>query len=181
MRFSAGCLLGIIAGLLIAIAGYVGYTFIFSSANLPLFPATTSGDPDLTITIGESYLNDQLRAGLAAQGLNLSDLAVKLHAPNRADATMTLNLRVLGQPITVHPDATLHFGVSNGTITLTLDQVNVSGFSVPQNIVNQQLGDFQRVAQNELNAEAKRILANTGLHIIGVEATESTLIIKLAR
>jgi hypothetical protein len=181
MRFTAGCLTGIIVGIILAIGGYAAYTFLFSTDNLSLFPASPAGNPDLTITISEAYLNDQLQAGLAAQGLSLSDLAIKLHAPNRAAAGMTMNIRVLGQPFSIHPQASFHFGVTSGAIFIALDQVNVAGFNVPQNVVDQQLGGFQRYAESELNAEAKRALASTGLHVIGVQATENALIIQLAR
>jgi LmeA-like phospholipid-binding len=181
MKFSTGCLTGIVLGILFAVGAFFAYTFLFYSDNLDLFPATVSGDPDLTVTISQSYLNDELRAGLAARGLNTSELAVKLHAPNQADASMTLNLKLLGQSFSVRPQATFHFGVSQGAIQIVLDRVNVAGFSVPQSVVNQQLGDLQRYAQDQLNAEVERTLANTGLHVIGVETTENDLIVKLAR
>ncbi len=181
MRFSAGCIIGLILGVLLALAAVAGYAFLSSPDQLALFPASNSSDPDLTITIGESYLNDQLRAELAAQKMNLGDLGINLHAPNRADASMTLNLTILGQALRVRPDASFHFAVNNGLVTLTLDQVNVAGVSVPQQLVTQQLGDFQRYAQDVLNAEVKRSLANTGLRLVGIEATENTLIIKLSR
>jgi len=122
-----------------------------------------------------------LQQALAAQGMNLGDLAVNLHAPNRADASMTLNVRALNQQISVRPTASLHFGVAGGAITLVLDHISISGFNVPASLVSAQLGEVQRVAQNEINAQAKRMLANSGLRIIGVEATESALVIKLAR
>jgi hypothetical protein len=168
-------------GVALAGAMFLGISFLNSPDQLLLFPAAGPDNPDLTITISEAYLNDQLRANLAARGMNLGDLGVKLHAPNRAEVSMTLNLAILNQALLVRPKASFHFAVNGGLVTLVLEQVTISGFNVPQDIMNQQLGSFQRYAQDVLNTEVKRTLTNTGLHLVGVESTENALIIKLAR
>ncbi len=181
MRFSAGCLLGTLLGLVLAAAAFFAFTLFNSSSVLPLVPAASPGASDLQITIGEAYLNQQIQAGLAQRGMDLGDIAVNLHAPNRADVSLGLNVRVLNQSFAIRPTAAYHFGVSNGSVVLTLDGVDVGGLQVPQQLVNQQVGNLQRLAQEEINAELKRMLANTGLHVTSVEASEGELIVKLAR
>ncbi|MGB8643604.1 MAG: LmeA family phospholipid-binding protein [Anaerolineae bacterium] len=181
MRFTVGCLIGAVAGILLAALAVAGYLFFNTRENLPLFPVAPAGAGDVTITIGEAYINDQMRTTLAARGMNITNPSFDLHAPNRATASGDLAFVVLGAPVTVRPTVNMHFGLSNGQVTFDLDQVSVSGFSVPQNIVNQQVGNFKQAIQDQVNADLKRWLANTGLRIVGVEATETNLIVKLAR
>jgi hypothetical protein len=180
MKFSLGCLVGVLLGIALAILAYAGYTFFNPAYKMPLAPVSSLGDPDLTVTIKEQYLNEQLRKGLEARGMNAGDLTIDLHAPNRAVAAMSFGVKVLGQSFRVRPLASFHFGVANGTVTFELDNVDVAGFTVPQDIVNQQIGDLQRYADDQLNGELKRVLANTGLHVVGVESTESALIVRLS-
>jgi uncharacterized protein YpmS len=181
MKFSSGCLLGLLLGIALSIIVVVGYVVFNSTDLLPLTPASSVSNPDLTVTIKEQYLNDQLRKGLAARGMDSSDMTVALHAPNRADATMTMSLTALGQTFKVRPQASFHFVLSNGMVSFELDKVAVSGLGIPQEIVNQQMGTLKSYAENQLNAELRQVLANSGLHIVGIEVTEGALIVKLSR
>ena len=114
MKFSSGCLIGILLGIVLSVLAFFGYTLFISAGSPPLLPAASVGEADVAITINAQYLNDQIRKGVAARGMNVSDLTVALHAPNRADVTMTMDVTVLGRSINVRPDASFHFGVSNG-------------------------------------------------------------------
>jgi hypothetical protein len=181
MKSLSGCLVGVLLGVVLSVIGYVGYNFLNSSDLLPLLPASSVSNPDVTLTVSEQYLNDQLRKGLATSGLKLNNLTVDLHASNRADASMTMSVTVLGQSLNIRPDASLHFGVSNGLVTFDIDKVTVSGFSVPQEVVNQEIGSFKRYGQDQFNAELKRELANTGLQVVGIESTETALTLRLSR
>jgi uncharacterized protein YpmS len=181
MKFFSGCLVGLLLGVLLSVFAVVGYTLFNTSDLVPMPPSPSISDADLTITIRQQYLNDHLRAGLAARGMNASDLAVILHAQNRAEATMTTALSALGQSITVHPHALFHFGLTNGKITLEIDQVDVSGLAIPQDIVNQQMGTLRQYAEDQLNSEMKRMLANSGLRVVGIQTAEGSLTVQLSR
>jgi hypothetical protein len=181
MKFASGCLSGLLLGILLSALAFVGYTLFSSNGLVPLSPASSGTNPDLTITMSQQYLNDQLRTGLAARGMRPSDLTVALHSPNRAEATMTMPLTVLGQTLNVQSHASLHFGLANGSITLELDQVDVSGLGIPQAIVNQEMGTLMRYADDQLNTEMRRMLAGTGLHVVGIAATEGALTVQLSR
>lgn len=181
MKFTSGCLLGILFGVLVSVLLFVGYSFFNSPENLQLVPASGAADADLAVTIQQQYLNDQLRKYMAARGMNVSDLSLALHAPNRAEATMTMPIDVLGESITLKPHATLHFGVSKGVVSIEVDKVDISGFDVPQDVINQQTGTFKQSAEDQLNTELKKSLANSGLHVTGIELTEGALTIKLSR
>jgi uncharacterized protein YpmS len=180
MKSFSGCLVGVLLGIVLSVLVYAGYTILSSSDTLPLLPASSVSNPDLTITISEQYLNDQLRKGLAGRGMKVTDMTVNLHASNRADASMTMSITVLGESINIRPNASIHFGVSNGLVTFDIDKVDVSGFSVPQQVVNQEIGSFKQYGQDEFNAEMKRELANTGLHVVGIESTEGALTLQLS-
>lgn len=181
MKFSSGCLVGVLLGIILSVAGLAAWTFLNSRENLALFPASSAGDPDVTVTLKEQYIDDQLQAGMAVSGVKLSDIMLNLHSANRAEATMAMPLTVLGKSIIVRPHASFHFGLSNGSIAFDIDKVDVSGIAVPQDILNQQIGVFKQYGQDQLNAELSRMLAYTGLHIIGIESTEGALILKLSR
>ncbi len=180
MRFSSGCLVGILLGIALAVLAYAGYAFLNSTEQLPLTPASSVNEPDVTVTIKEQYVNDQVRKAFVAHGMEPGDLTIELHAPNRAEATMSLDLTILGQSLNVRPHTSFHFGVTNGLVTLDVDSVDVSGFRVPQDIVNQQTANFKRFGEDQLNGELKRVLANTGLHVVGIESTEGALVVQLS-
>lgn len=181
MKFGSGCLFGIVFGFLAAVVIFLGSSLLNNPENLQLFPAAGVGDADMTVTIQQPYLNDQLRKGAATRGMNVSDLSVALHSPNRAEATMSTSVDLLGQSYTLRPHVTFHFGVADGLVSITVDKVDVSGFSVPQDIVNQEMGSFKQYAEDQINSELKRGLGNSGLHVVGIESTEGALTIKLSR
>jgi hypothetical protein len=66
-------------------------------------------------------------------------------------------------------------------MTLIVDNVDVGGFTIPRSAIDPQVTQFTRNAETQLNRELTRILANTGLHLSSVEATEDTLIFKLSQ
>ncbi len=179
MRVFSGCLL-LILGFVLGVGAFLAYSFFTSPSTLPLLPASAVSGADVTITASEQFVNDQLRAGLGG-GLLGTDLGINLHAPNRADVSATFPVTLLGQSLNVRPKAAMHFGVSNGAITIDLDRVDVAGFNVPQQIIAQQVSNLKRAAEEEINAEIKRALANTGLRVVAVEAEENSLLIKLSR
>lgn len=181
MRFSTGCLLGLLLGVLLSVLAIVGYTLVNPSDNLPLSPVSSGAQTDLTITVGQQYLNERVRQDMATRGMGVTDLNIELHAPNRAEAVMSMSISVLGEPLLVHPRAYLHFGLTKGLVSFEIDRVDISGFSVPQDVVDKEMGTFKQSAQAQLNSELKQMLLSTGLHVVSVEATEGAAIIKLSR
>ena len=65
-------------------------------------------------------------------------------------------------------------------VTFDLDKVDISGFDLPQAVVNQQIGSLKQYGEDQLNADLKRELANSGLHVVGIESTDSALTVKLS-
>ncbi len=181
MRFIAGCLTGIVFGLVLAGAMVFASSFFSAGTELPLLPAAVPGSPDVTLTMGQNYLNDQARAWMASKGMNFGDVSIVLHAPNKADINSTFELNILGQSLTIRPKASFHFAVNAGHLVLVLDGVNVAGFQVPQNLVDQQFSSLQQYAQDQINGELDSAAAATGLRLSGVEATDNSLILKLSR
>ncbi len=178
MRFLSGCLMG----LLLAALLFVGYFIFFAQGSLPLEPATaTATQSDMTVIMSERLVNTQMRAQARAQGQPIQNMTLKLHAPNRADVTGTMTIALFGEGITVQPQASLHFGVTNGRVAVTIDSVNVSGFNVPSDIVDSQARGLKADAETQLNTQLQRALANTGLHLVSIEATESELIMRLSQ
>lgn len=181
MRFTAGCLVGVILGIIVAAMSAGAYLFFSTREDLPLFPVSSSGDAEVTITVREAFLNHQMQSSLRAQGLNVSDPSFNLHAPNRATASGNFTFVILQVPVTVRPTVNMHFVVTNGQVAFEIDQVDVSGFAIPQDLVNRQVGNFKQVVQNQLNADIKNWLAGTGLHVVDVQATEAELLVRLGR
>jgi hypothetical protein len=180
VRAGWGCL-GFIIGIVCAGLAYFAFTFLNAGGQPPLVPASAVNDPDLTITVSQGYINDQLRAGMAARGLNGMDLSLQLHAPNRADASLTFPLTVLGETVDVSPQAALHFGVARGGVTVAVDGIDVGGVAVPQDLVQQRVALLEQYAQDQINATLKRQLTGTGLRLVGVQCTDSDLIVQLSR
>ena len=85
---------------------------------------------------------------------------------------MSLSVTLLGQPLAVRPRGEFRFSVTNGQVTVDLEGLNVNGLNVPQEMVNRQVANMKSIAEARVNADVKRALINTGLHVVGVEATE---------
>ncbi len=182
MRFSAGCLVGVIFGLLIAAAGVGGYLFFNTRQDLPLFPAGQQTDSaDVTVVVGEEYLNQQMQGLLATRGMSAAASSFRLHAPNQAVASADFAFLILGQNFTIRPDVYMHFNLAGQAIAVDIDRIDISGFSVPQEFLDRQMSNFRQLAQDQLNSDLKTWLAGSGLHIVSIQATEGELVLKFAR
>ncbi len=182
MRFSTGCVLGVILGLLIAAAGVGGYLFFNMRENLPLFPATQqTNSADVTVAVGQEYLNQQMQALLATRGMSAEASSFRLHAPNQAVASADFAFLILGQTFTIRPDVYMHFNIADEAIAVDIDRVDISGFSVPQELLDLQMSNFRQIAQDQLNSDIKNWIAGSGLRLVSIEATEGQLVLKFSR
>ncbi len=181
MRTLVGFILGLVVGILMAACGVGGYLFMSTSSSVAAIPTTPTGQADVAIAVSESYINQQMQASLKKQGLAISNPTLDLHAPNLATASGDFTFQVLGIPITVRPTINMHFVVNNGKVTFEIDQVDVSGFTIPQDLVNAQAANFKQVAEAELNAQVQDALKGSGLNVLSVEATETALVVKLGQ
>lgn len=181
MKSSTGCLIGIVLGLALAAVAFAGLT-LFDAPSPALLPgAVTPGPTDLTITVSQAYLNQMIRAGMAARGLDWGEISIGLHSPNRAEATTSLSLNVLDTEFSLRPKVTFHFEVNKGTVNIVVDQVDVAGLTLPRDLVDERIGQIRQYAQAEINAELNRVLANSGLRVSAIEVAEGQLIVRLAR
>ncbi len=181
MRFSVGCLVGAVIGLFVAAVGFLGFFFIGTGGEIPLSPVTTqTGAADITVLVQESYIVSQMQQYLTELNVPMSQPSFKVHAPNRAVASGTVSVTILGAAISVHPNVTLHFSVDSGQLHFFIDQIEVSGFTVPKQLVDQEIQNYNKVAEEKVNADIKKYLGTTGLRLVGIEATEGVLIVKLS-
>ncbi len=181
MKYVAGCLMGAILTLGIVVLGFLAYTFMLPAELVPLAAPSSPANADVIVMVSDAYMTQQARARAPSMGLtNMQNLAIKVHAPNRAETTMDFSVSVLGMPLTIHPHAWMHFELNRGKISVQVDSVDVSGITVPQDIVNQQMGNFKSLGDQIFNQELTRGLAGTDLHIVGIEATEGALVLKFS-
>lgn len=166
----------------IALVTVVGAGFVTLTQNVSAAPITgvtqspqlaQTQPSDLTITLSERLLNQQVNRGLAT-GADVRDVTIDLHSGNRADFSASLDVVVFTR-ITVRPRASVLLTLQNGRVALTVQQVDIAGIGIPSNLIESQISNLRTNGENLLNQQLALISANSGLILRSVSTTETDL------
>ncbi|MBI4674738.1 MAG: hypothetical protein HY741_24090 [Chloroflexi bacterium] len=138
--------------------------------------AQATGNDDMIVTISERYLNRKMTQG-SPQDSQVSNVRLDLHAGNIANVYATVQINAL---LTVQPNATVQFSVSNGRMQIKVQQVQVGGFGVPSNLVERQIAELQSNAETQLNQQLAEVEKGAGLKPSAVSTTENSLTLYFA-
>lgn len=174
----AGAVLGFIVGLgLMLGASQFLKPAVVEDISTPV-PAPVSAD--VSITVSAALLNTQLQQVVRQSGL-AKQASVSLAAPNVVRAAMVVDTNVLGQRLSVNATVTLRVSVQSGRIVLAVEKIDVGGVTIPQSMLASLVEQLRKQAEDEINRAAQRSLQGTGLRIVGVRMTASTLTVDLTR
>ena len=170
-------LVGLIAGALVGVAGFV---FITATRPPDVPPGSvSSGKPLAEIRVEQALLNEQLSANAAAFQ-PFSDVRAEVQAPSEVVVTGKYPIETF-TTITVYPRITLQVGVQAGQITIHVAQIDVGNVNVPRETVQTLIDGIEMQAANELNQLIARSIAGTQMTVRAVRVSDSYLIVELGR
>ncbi len=185
MKVIAGLVLGMLAVCGIG-AGAVALGLIPSPITAPqrnvqglppLKPLAQSNVADISVTLSERYLNQQLARGVA-QDAQVSNTQMDLHANNLANISATVQVNSL---LRVTPNISLQLGTANGRIVINVLQVNVGGFGVPSSLIEPQIQQLKQNTENDLNGQLIVLQNSTGLKLQTLSTTENSLTLEFGQ
>lgn len=176
---------GFILGLLsvMALAGVVGAGLVATTRAASSAPITYGAaapvpaqvqNPDMTITLSERFMNQQLQAGMPSNG-DVRDVSLDLHTGNRADVNSSITVSFFGSNIDLRPRAALFLSVQNGRVTITVGQIDVGGFGIPSSLVESQAAQLRQTAEQQLNQQLTQFTATTGLKLQSAATSEDSV------
>ena len=166
-------LLGLACGLLLVLVA--GLAFGALNKQGPALAVTpSSGNAPVKVTLDESVINSQLKKMLAPDS-GISDATVKLEEPNQA--VVEVQTRLLGIPIS--PEVTVQFAVDgDDAIRINVMNIDLGGLKIPYGPLLEQISGLEKTAEEQLNQEMTRALADTGLKVQRVSVSDSTLVLE---
>lgn len=129
--------LGIVFTLLIGGIAVFFLYFYNPNPNAPLpRPAAQSGAPDLTATLSQTYLNNEISRGLSAKPFEAGSVLIRdIVVVIKADSQMDITMRASTGPATFDLLVTESLSVQNGKIKLGIvGQPKVTGGALPPSI-----------------------------------------------
>jgi hypothetical protein len=177
--------LSLLAFLTIAACG-IGLTAAPTSTPPPQVAAPTfvSGtaapkptiNPQMTeVTIQETLLNAQIGAGVP-EGGQISNPRVDLHPDNLADLTANVNTGL----IVLQPQVTIKLSAQDGRIVIDVLNIDVGGLGVPTALIEPQIVEIKRNAEDQLNRQFAELERTTGNKLQSITSTENELILRFA-
>ncbi len=139
-------------------------------------PVFTPTSYDVRVLIGEKYINSQIRAAFKDDPL-LQNPTLDILPPNRARGTATVNIGILGATLSLRPDIALSFNLVNGRVVVTVESVELSGFTVPTNAIDPQVQQIKKIAEDLINADLQDAMRGTKLKLTAITATEDSLVL----
>ncbi len=167
-----GCA-GIALGILIGIVLAFGANALLASRAVEniTIPTPLPGEPDVSVTTRAAFLNSQIQPIARSSGL-ARQITLSFSAPNLCRAVVVSDL---GTAVTLNATITLRVAVQNGRIGLTVQDTQVSGSSVAQIVVSQQVERIRAQAEDQINRLLQRSLQGTGMRLMGISFTPSNV------
>lgn len=169
-----GCL-GIGLGVIVGIGLAFGANALFAgrAPNIAA-PTLLPGQPDLTVTTSAAYLNTLVQPLARATGL-ARQATLSFSTPNLCRAVVVSDL---GTALTLNATITMRVAVQNGRITLTVQDTQVSGTSIAQVVVAQQVEKIRAQAEEQINRQLQRAVQGTGMRLVGIAFTPSEVMLQ---
>ena len=140
-------------------------------APLQPAPAQATDNADMTVTLSERYMNNNIARGLAQGGsVESAQLDIQSNAVVVIDAVMQVNSQ-----LRLSPRVTTQLTAENGRIVVNVQNVNVGGFGVPSSLIEPQINQMKQNAETNLNTQLEKFTASSGLKLQALSTTENSL------
>jgi len=176
---SVGCL-GLVIGLIVGAA--LVYLALYPapkptpSAAVPI----ASTRPELAINVNASYAASQIQQVIRQGGL-AKNATTTFGPPNLIRVATTVDVSVLGVPLSVNATIAMRVTVQKARIVLTTDSVDAGGFAISPSLVNSTVEPGRVQAEEEINRVVQRALQGYNLRISNIRMTAEDLNIELSQ
>ncbi|MFN8473466.1 MAG: hypothetical protein U0822_14850 [Anaerolineae bacterium] len=180
--FVIGLVVGMIAGVVLALAGVSLYSFgqqvgvvPASASSNPLFGGGKQPQGDLVMSLSDAYLTRQVQSSLPADAPIDRNATMSVEAGNKL--VLDGNVKLALGPIQAGVPAKVRVGIQNNTgqLGLTLDQVQAGPVPIPQQLLPAQVQGAVTDLQNELNKQLGSNSALKGMKLSNVQTTPGHL------
>jgi hypothetical protein len=188
--FGAGLVLGILSGILLT----VGFSALLVR-QIPEIVQSFTGEPDVSVVIGEGYLNRQaalrVSSGYATglEALTLTDVRLDLSPQNRMDLYPTFRLGVLFFDIDINATVRNQLSVQEGKLVINmvgdpqLGDLNIPLEQLPFDLKGSITTAVDRINNDLLISEINRSLhagfGDSEFEVEGVTTTDNGMIIRM--
>ncbi len=172
--FAIGCggiLIGLIAGMVLVI-GANQFLSRTSASMVDPPPQVTSSD--VSITASTAFLAAQMQQTFKQSNL-ARQATFAFASPNLVRATMLVDVPVLGKTVQANATVTCHVAAQNGKVILAVDNVDVAGMNVPQNVMSQMTERVRSQIETQMNQMLQRMLQGTTLRLVGLGITSNEI------
>ncbi|MDQ6694094.1 MAG: hypothetical protein M3014_06695 [Chloroflexota bacterium] len=188
--FGSGFIGGLLTGVLV--------TLILSAVIVTQVPGVAqslAGDPDLTVAIGERYLNrvaaDRIKGSYATgvSGLTLTSLNINLTSQNRMDLQPTFQIDAGFMSFSINATVKNQLSVQNGQVSLKmvgdpqLGNLNVPLDILPFDLKGSIASSIDHINNDllisEINKSLQSSYGGSSFTVQDVSTTEDSMVIKL--
>ncbi len=188
--FTSGMVLGALAGILLTLG-----VSVFVVTRIPSVVQSFNGDPDVSVVIGEGYLNRTATARIngnyptGVDGLTVTGAHIDLKPDSRMD--LTANFKVNALFVDLNADAAVknRLAVQNGKLVIKmvgdpqLGNLNLPLDALPFNLKDQVASAIDKINNTlliqEINDNLQTSFGGTEFVVQGVTTTEDSLVIRL--
>lgn len=177
--FFVGCI-GLIIGL-VAGAGLV--IFATSTAFKPtstIAPLVASTRPDVSIAVSAPYAAVQIQQTLRQSGI-AKNATVTFAAPNLIRVATTVDVNVLGIPLSLNATVAMSVSVQRGRIVMATDSVDAGGLNLSPSLINSTVEPVRVQAEDEINRVVQRALQGSNLRVSNLRVAADALTVELSQ
>jgi hypothetical protein len=139
---------------------------------------------DFRLVIKEEFILEQLETqvlpllgNLSAFGLTLQDPSIDLRNDNVIDVSVTTDLPVGNNTLTVRPTVSIGVAAAENQLSLTIEGVSLEGLALPASLLGPQIESFQEAAEIQINEALIAVERLGGISLAYIATTEDLLIL----
>lgn len=186
MKTCLGRLLWMLLGVVVGVLLLVGIFVVAPSLGRdePHFPRTVSpartGQPDLTLTISEAYLNRKVAevSRQAGEGA-VTDVTVDLKPGERALVSLSTQIEIAGVALNPTVDLDIRVAVVDGALVYRLESIKVGRVPIARALLPGPLKAGVEAAEEEMSRATQDQFNKAHFQPIRVTTTEQSLVLEL--
>ncbi len=139
---------------------------------------------DFRLVLTEAFLVEQLETQIApfidelsVYGFTISDPAIDLRDGNLIDVSMTTDLPLGNQTLTVRPTVTVAVTAVDNEMSFTIEGISMEGLALPASLLGSQLEEVQTQGQEQINKLLATVARLGGIEMVYIGTTDDLLIL----
>ena len=139
---------------------------------------------DFRLVLTEAFLVEQLETQIApfidelsVYGFTISDPEINLRDGNRIDVSVTTDLPLGNQTLTVRPTVTVAVAAADNEMSFTIEGISMEGLALPASLSGSQLEEVQTQGQEQINKLLATISRLGGIEMVYIGTTDDLLIL----